>query len=231
LEPRVKPADLRGPYFEALIGLSPVATVTQDLDTVVTSWNPAAEELFGYSHEEAVGRKLDELVATTPELQAEAALFTERAAREGRVSAETRRTRKDGTLVDVEVVAAPVLADGEQVGHLAIYHDTREQKRAEEERRRAENRYLGLIERLPLTVYIDLLDDVSTNVYTSPQLESVLGYSVEEWTAGDQLLLRVVHPDDVERVLARDRRTVPDGVPDDRQGRHGALVSGPGQRG
>jgi PAS domain S-box-containing protein len=207
LEPRVKPADLRGPYFEALIGLSPVATVTQDLDTVVTSWNPAAEELFGYSHEEAVGRKLDELVATTPELQAEAALFTERAAREGRVSAETRRTRKDGTLVDVEVVAAPVLADGEQVGHLAIYHDTREQKRAEEERRRAENRYLGLIERLPLTVYIDLLDDVSTNVYTSPQLESVLGYSVEEWTAGDQLLLRVVHPDDVERVLAEHIRS------------------------
>ena len=146
LESRLKNADLRGPFYEALVEVSPAATVTLDADGVVTSWNPAAEKLFGYSREEAVGHSLDELVARTPELQAEASRYNERASREGRVSSVTRRTRKDGTLVDVEVAAAPVRADGRPIGHLAIYHDISEQKRAEEERRRAENRYLDLIE-------------------------------------------------------------------------------------
>jgi PAS domain S-box-containing protein len=221
LESRLKNADLRDPFYEALVEVSPAATVTLDADGVVTSWNPAAEKLFGYSREEAVGHSLDELVARTPELQAEASRYNERASREGRVSSVTRRTRKDGTLVDVEVAAAPVRADGRPIGHLAIYHDISEQKRAEEERRRAENRYLDLIERLPLAVYrsssrsaparraasIDRLDDVSSNVYMSPQLESVLGYSVEEWKSDEELFFKVVHPDDRERVLAEHVRT------------------------
>jgi PAS domain S-box-containing protein len=67
LEPRLTPADVQGPLHEALLRLTPVATVTLDRDATVTSWNPAAEELFGYSCEEAVGRRLDELVAAAPE--------------------------------------------------------------------------------------------------------------------------------------------------------------------
>jgi len=207
LDSPLKPADLQGPYYEALVGLSPAATVTLDTDGVVMSWNPAAEKLFGYSREEAAGHKLDELVARTPKLRAEAVRYNERASREGRLSAVTRRTRKDGALVDVEVVAAPVRADGKLIGHLAIYHDISEQKRAEEERRRAENRYQDLVERLPMTVYIDRLDEISSNVYTSPQLESMLGYSVEEWTSNEELFLKVVHPDDRERVLAEGIRS------------------------
>ena len=38
----------------------------------------------------------------------------------------------------------------------------------------------ALIEQVPVTVYIDRLDDISSNVYMSPQLEAVLGYSAEE---------------------------------------------------
>src|ERR687886_1142600 len=63
-------------YFESLLEISPVAIVTTDLEDVVTSWNPAAERLFGYLAQEAVGRKIDDLVATTPELGAEAAAVT-----------------------------------------------------------------------------------------------------------------------------------------------------------
>jgi PAS domain S-box-containing protein len=212
LEAHLQPADL-GPYYLALLEVSQVATVTQDLDSTVTSWSPAAQRIFGYLSEEAVGRKLDELVAATPELQAEAIRLSERVARQGRTRSVTRRTRKDGTLVDVEVVAAPVLADGEAVGYITMYHDLSEQRRAEEARRRAENRYLDLIERLPLTVYIDRIDEVSSNVYTSPQLESVLGYTVEEWTSDDELFVKVLHPDDRERVLAAHFRTRDTGEP------------------
>jgi PAS domain S-box-containing protein len=213
LEPDPQRADAQGLYYEALLRVSPLATVTLDPEANVTSWNPAAEELFGYSCEEAVGRRLDELVATTPEPHAEAMQLSEEAAREGRTTSITRRSRKDGTLVDVEVIAAPVLSDGAPAGHIAIYRDISERMRADEGRRSAEKWYLDLIKRLPLTVYIDRLDDLSSNVYTSPQLESVLGYTAEEWTSDPELFFKVVHPDDRERVLAEHIRTRQTGDP------------------
>src|SRR6266516_2842112 len=71
----------------------------------------------------------------------------------------------------------------------------------------------ALIEQLPLAVYIDRLDEWSTNVYTSPQIEAILGYTAAEWAAGDRLLLRILHPDDRERVLAAHRHSCETGEP------------------
>src|SRR6266496_3580490 len=65
----------------------------------------------------------------------------------------------------------------------------------------------SLIEQLPLAVYIDRLDESSSNVYTSPQLEAFLGYTAEEWAGEDHLLLRILHPDDRERVMAAHLRS------------------------
>src|SRR5919201_6809593 len=65
----------------------------------------------------------------------------------------------------------------------------------------------SLIEQVPVTVYIDRLDDISSNVFMSPQLEAVLGYATEEWSSDPELFVKVVHPDDRERVLAEHRRT------------------------
>jgi diguanylate cyclase (GGDEF)-like protein/PAS domain S-box-containing protein len=68
-------------------------------------------------------------------------------------------------------------------------------------------RYRTLIEQLPLVVYVDALDDVSSNIFTSRQIEPLLGYSVEEWKAETDLFARLLHPDDRERVLAAHART------------------------
>jgi PAS domain S-box-containing protein len=71
----------------------------------------------------------------------------------------------------------------------------------------SELRYRTLIEQLPIVTYIDALDDRSSNIYTSPQLEPILGYSVEEWQAEEELFVRILHPEDRERVLARIQAT------------------------
>jgi diguanylate cyclase (GGDEF)-like protein/PAS domain S-box-containing protein len=63
-------------------------------------------------------------------------------------------------------------------------------------------RYRTLIEQLPLVVYLDELDSISSNIFTSRQIEPILGYSVEEWTADPELFSRLLHPEDRERVLA-----------------------------
>jgi diguanylate cyclase (GGDEF)-like protein/PAS domain S-box-containing protein len=68
-------------------------------------------------------------------------------------------------------------------------------------------RYRTLVEQLPLVLYVDALDDVSSNIFTSPQLEPVLGYTVEEWKTDAQLFARILHPEDRERVLAAHART------------------------
>ena len=119
-------------YSQALVRNSPVAIVTTDLETNIVSWNPAAERLFGYSAEEANGRSLDELISGD-DFRHEAGSITREVASEGRVSAVTQRMRKDGSLVAVELLALPVVVDGEQVGIIAIYHDISELIEARQE--------------------------------------------------------------------------------------------------
>src|ERR671915_414668 len=120
-------------YFEALVLNSPVAIAIMDLDEKVVSWNPAAERLFGYTQAQAVGRRIDDLVAGTQKMHAEVLEYTRQLSSNSRVDTVTRRSRKDGTLVDVELLAVPVTVGEEQVGTYAMYHDITELKQAEEE--------------------------------------------------------------------------------------------------
>ena len=112
-------------YSDALVETSPVAIATMDLRGAVVGWNPGAERLFGYSPAEALGRAVDELVAT-PEIREEVRENLRQMHSGQRVRAITRRARKDGTLVDVEVSSMPVVVDGAEVGSIAIYHDITE---------------------------------------------------------------------------------------------------------
>jgi two-component system cell cycle sensor histidine kinase/response regulator CckA len=66
----------------------------------------------------------------------------------------------------------------------------------------AEAKYRTLVETLPLVVYIDALDGVSSNLYTSPQSVELLGYTPEEWAEDSQLFAKLLYPDDRARILA-----------------------------
>jgi diguanylate cyclase (GGDEF)-like protein/PAS domain S-box-containing protein len=85
--------------------------------------------------------------------------------------------------------------------------DITRRKAAEEALQQAEHRFRTLVEQLPLVVYIDALDEVSSNIYTSPQVEQMLGYTAEEWQTNELLFVQTLHPDDRERVLAAHART------------------------
>jgi len=65
-----------------------------------------------------------------------------------------------------------------------------------------DRRYRTLVEQLPLVIYIDALDASSSNIFTSKQIEPLLGYSVEEWASDKDLFVRTLHPEDRDRVLA-----------------------------
>jgi PAS domain S-box-containing protein len=112
-------------YFEELVKNSPVAIVALDNDHNIVSCNPAFEKLFGYTEREVVHRNLDELI-TTEAMRREAVAYTRQALHHEPVKALRQRLRRDGSLVDVEVLAVPVVVGGEPVGLMGLYHDVTE---------------------------------------------------------------------------------------------------------
>ena len=67
--------------------------------------------------------------------------------------------------------------------------------------------YRTLVEGVPAILYIDRPDELSTNLYTSPQIEPILGFSVTEWTGDPELWRKQLHPEDRERALETHRRS------------------------
>jgi len=172
-------------YYESLIEVSPTAIITTDADMKVTSWNPAAERLFGYSGAEAIGRHIDSLVADNDEIRDEAGTVNVDVLG-GPLSKVSRRTRKGGSLVDVAIRAAPILIDGRQAGLYAFYDDVTDLVR----QRRY---YESLLEISPVAVIMGDLNGLVTS--WNPAAERLFGYTAEEaiGTHIDDLVAN--HPD------------------------------------
>jgi PAS domain S-box-containing protein len=120
--------------LDAVIDASPVAIVCSDLDRRVFVWNRAAEDMYGYTEAEVLGAHVK---MVPPEL-ADQSLELYRRARAGETvpSIETTRCRKDGTVVEVRLAAAPVFAEDGRVRGVAFAHeDITAHKRAEEQLR------------------------------------------------------------------------------------------------
>ena len=71
-----------------------------------------------------------------------------------------------------------------------------------------ETRFRTLVEQIPAVVHISRLDPVSSTIYISPHVETMLGYSPKEWLEDPELWPRIVHPDDLEASLADNKRHI-----------------------
>jgi PAS domain S-box-containing protein len=131
--------------------------------------------------------------------------------------AEYRALTKDGGIVWVHDES--VIVEWDEHGRPSLAQgamfDITHRKQTEQRLQEAENRYRTLVEELPTVVYIDAIDEVSTALYVSPQYERLTGYTAEERIADPELWVRMLHPDDRERVLAESLRTNESGDPFD----------------
>jgi PAS domain S-box-containing protein len=79
--------------------------------------------------------------------------------------------------------------------------------------REAQETYRHLVEGIPAILYIDAVDDLSSNIYTSPQVETLLGFPLAQWREEPNLWLARLHEEDRERVVRLHRRSNETGEP------------------
>jgi len=125
------PLSIEKAYLEQIIENAPEAISIVDQELRILRINGEFTRVFGFTADEAAGKRLD-LLIVPPDRYAETAWIGECIKTESKLSLETRRQRKDGSLVEVLLSTSPVMLNGNRVGAYASYRDITEQKRAEE---------------------------------------------------------------------------------------------------
>jgi diguanylate cyclase (GGDEF)-like protein/PAS domain S-box-containing protein len=124
---------------------------------------------------------------------------------------------RDGEVRHVEEYGRGIYReDGTVEAIEGLISDVTDRRTMEEHIREAEERYRTLVERIPAVTFIDRADGSGEPVYVSPQVEAMLGYTPEEWTAG-RLWRERLHSDDRERILLSDERFEAHGEPVDEE--------------
>jgi two-component system, OmpR family, sensor histidine kinase VicK len=170
-----------------LVASSDDAIIGEDQQSVVTTWNPAAERLYGYKAEEVVGRNISFLLPADRLIELEAVL--------GRVAKgagaqhyETRRIHKDGRLIDIAMTVSPIRdPSGAIVGTSTIQRDITERKRTDV----AVAELAALVASSGDAMIAKTLDSVITA--WNPAAERLFGYMAEEMVGNN--MLHILPPD------------------------------------
>ncbi|MBC7984536.1 MAG: PAS domain S-box protein [Candidatus Obscuribacterales bacterium] len=172
--------------------------ITKTLDGTITSWNAAAERLFGYSAAEAIGKSISMLIPPIQRAEEQQILAT--IARGTSIDhIETIRVRKDGSSINVSIAISPLFdKQNNVIGASKIARDITQQKQAEARLKH----YEALVRYSNDAIVSKTLDGVVTS--WNPAAERLFGYRADEVI--NQPLLAIVPPDLIDEeklVLAR----------------------------
>jgi PAS domain S-box-containing protein len=182
----------------AAIEFSGEAIISETVEGIITSWNPAAERLFGHFSEEVIGRSATILIPE--DRSGEAAELMERIRAGERVeNYETVRVRKDATVFPVSLTVGPIRdQDGTVTGASSTPRDITKQKEAFE----AAERMAAMVENSADAIICQTLEGVVTS--WNPAAERIYGYSGEEIIGKPiDLLSRQGRTGEVTSILAR----------------------------
>jgi len=196
-------------HLAAVVESSFDAIVSQTLDGLVTSWNAAAERMFGYSAADMIGHTVYRLIP--PELQNEEPRILERISRgESIHHYETLRVTKDGRRLDLSLTISPIKdSEGRITGVSKIARDVTEQTRQRAALSESEERFRALAEQMSQLAW--MMDETGWVYwfnqrwyeYTGTTFETMQGWGWQQ----------VHHPDHIDRVIVGKRRSIETGEP------------------
>jgi diguanylate cyclase (GGDEF)-like protein/PAS domain S-box-containing protein len=195
----------------ALVESSEDPVIGLTLDGLITDWNPAAERLYGYSAEEALGASIVMLVPPERRGGSGSLLATVRAGETVR-QVDTQRMAKDGRRIDVSISMSPIHDEtGAIVGAAAFTRDISMRIAADERLRRSEAQ---LAEAQELAALGSWEWNIASNEVTwSPELYRILGRDPDRSPASYEGYFESLHPSDRAQAEAAAQATLANGTP------------------
>lgn len=190
-------------FYRLIIEAVSELIVVLNNDLIITYVSPSVEAVLGYRPGEVMGSKGLEFVHPD-DVPTVAPILLNALEHPGALDCAIFRLKhKSGGWRKVESIGRGVGIGQPPVTSVIIStRDISERERVEGERRKTEALYRVLVEQIPAITYVVAFGDVNRTTFISPQIESVLGFSPEEWLADPELWSRQIHPEDRERVLA-----------------------------
>lgn len=193
-----KRSEQREAHLAAIVDSSDDAIVSKTLDGIVTSWNLAAEKIFGYTAAEMIGQPLLKIIPTDrwPEEH-----YIQEQMRAGRRidHFETKRISKGGRMLEVSLTISPILdRQGNIIGASKIARDITRQKEDARALQESEERYKLAVETAKLGTWA--LNPETGNFSCSTECRAILGIQDNDCLTLDAFLLQVPPPD-TDRVL------------------------------
>jgi PAS domain S-box-containing protein len=213
--------DVNVRHLAQVVESSDDAIVSKDLDGIITSWNRAAERMFGYTAAEAVGRSIRMIIPAGRQSEEDTVLTRIRAGKSV-AHFETVRQRKDGSLLPISLTVSPIRDDaGRVVGASKIARDISDRKRADA----AASRLAAVIESSDDAIVTKNLDGIIAS--WNPAAERMFGYTAAEAIGRS---IRILIPQDLQdeedTVLAKIRAgEAVDHYETTRRRKDGSLVS------
>ena len=203
--------------FSSLVQHSSDVITVIEADTTILYQSPSIEHVLGYAPDQLVGTKLSDLWHPD-ERDLVTNFHNDFISRSANTSAriEYRLRHADGSYRFFDNVRTNLLDNPEVRGIVVNTRDVTDAKRSADALSDSEERLRFLIEHVPNVVYTAETGPDGRWLYVSPQIEALLGFTPEEWTADPERWWKQLHPDDRAAVLD-DEKTVMHGT-DDRSG-------------
>jgi len=190
------------------------APIGIDSEGKIVAWNSAAEAIYGYAAEEALGRQFSELVEDEDEGGATWRLLEALSRGERATEPNVSHRRNDGATATVDLTATPIGSESSpDTWSVVVASDVTQSVAAREQVEELEGRYQSLAQQLPGATYVHAVGERNLLLHASPQMVTMLGYRTQDWLSEPGLFLRLVHEDDRERVRAEIARASANGTP------------------
>jgi PAS domain S-box-containing protein len=188
----------------AVLESVPDAIIAADGRGAIVLVNRQTEELFGYDRSEMLGRPVELLIPERfriTHIEQRQGYFDDPQVRPMGANLDLWGRTKEGREFPVEISLSPLRMPAGLLVTTTI-RDISLRRQSEGQLRHLEARYRTLVEEIPAVTFMAALDDTAeaiSELYVSPQIESLLGFTQKEWLEDPVLWYRQLHPDDRER--------------------------------